>query len=74
MNNTEIILLLVLALANLAWAFYNHVRIQNLQSQLIVSEMETADDQAHNKNHSLSEPDIDAQLSKVLGPGTKPPA
>ncbi len=73
MDKTTLIILLSLALANLAWAFFNEIRIRRLHSKLVLSEEKNVDAKIVVETHSLSDAELDALLSKDLG-GSKPPA
>lgn len=62
---------LVVALALIAWALYAEARIQILSDKLALTTLKEKEDEADAKNRALSSSDMDAKLSKALGPGSK---
>lgn len=65
---------LVFALAFVAWAFWAELRIQSLTGQLILSKQKEKYEKIEAIHRALTEPALDDELAKDLGPGAKPPA
>lgn len=63
---------IMLALIIVGWL--TRLKIENgyLKNSLIVAQEEVKDAEIDAKNHALTEPELDALLSKDLGDGTKP--
>lgn len=64
-----ICLFMVLALS--AWAIYAEMRIQILAEKLAITDMGAKSAEAKLENHALGDPDLDAELTKDIGPGIK---
>jgi hypothetical protein len=65
--------LTIVALAGVAWAVIAEMRNIALQSQLAFLKQKGVDEKIEARDHLLTKPELDALLTKELGPGDLQP-
>ncbi len=72
MSPSEIIAILLIALAFGAWAFYAEYRLRSLAGQLAEADEKVKDAEIVSNVHLLSDDDLNAQMSDFLSRTDKP--